>query len=626
MKANAFIFGIFLVLGFSTLGNALDASVTFVTLNYGRGWWPYSCVIEKGMKFDSSIVCPIPDRICHNFKICETRRCSFFKSSAATDIIPYSCGAGGGRNAPGAHARISVQRDIKLLDEEDNVIADEICYGDLVKIEEGTAKGEWWGDGGHEDSPPIYWIDSVEDFADRLMKYHESITLKDLVLTEPLSDGQLDPLFGIPVYGSTIGGGEGENMSNLANMLGNIVCNKQTNFTDFQIEGLEKSGASFYKVSKKGGIDISLESPVECMFYLFGPPKTKTTYRIPTIVQNINAPRHMSWGVHNVNYEKIEDFFRIGTIGINKTLRVVEPSTASVELSPVFDKESLLSGKETIVNLKVKNTGNAEIDIKKVSSSNLDYKFVTCSSNKLAPGEEADCLLKVSATDLAFGLSLSVEYEYKNCGRRMKGTASAEIVNRSSLEPVKSTQVYHMNVEGACQNEYYACASPDKEGNFYAGYQCNNKEPYFVTSAERFNLMFDLSSLPENANILSAKLFFTVSKVNAPLAITLLAINDFDDKSCEPGGDICTQPYCKECAPGFDIAGTVVESKTISTVGTYSFDVTKLVKNNKQIALQIRGSNEDTWDLKGKDSCTKPKEWDHYDLVFSKPYLLVGYL
>ena len=67
-------------------------------------------------------------------------------------------------------AHVTVPEDLKLVSSEGFVVGDEVCVGDRFGLQRGVSRGEFWNEGGDLDTPPIYWVDDVEEFSKELVK------------------------------------------------------------------------------------------------------------------------------------------------------------------------------------------------------------------------------------------------------------------------------------------------------------------------------------------------------------------------------------------------------------------------------------------------------------------------
>ena len=234
-------------------------------------------------------------------------------------------------------------------------------------------------------------------------------------------------------------------------------------------------------------------------------------------------------------------------------------------------------------------------------------------------------------------LDVFVDYKYRSCGRWVLGNSTVRLVDYQDIVPSASAQAYGFDVYGDCRNDYFGCDAPSREGTFIAGYRCFNKDgKYNVPSIGRFDLKYDLSTVPKDKEILGARLFLNAKNVNKAQAVTIYSTtNDkWGAASCTPGGDICAQPWCKECLPLYDFAGEKGSSVYIEGLGEYSLDVSEYVKGtigkgDRYASLQLMGQ-EDQWSAEGEKTCAKQGEWASQDMEFygtgdKGPYLEVLY-
>jgi len=229
------------------------------------------------------------------------------------------------------------------------------------------------------------------------------------------------------------------------------------------------------------------------------------------------------------------------------------------------------------------------------------------------PKEASECLITVSPIR-GRGLSVEVDYEYMSCGRTRTGQSQVRIIESTALRPSQSTQVYAISIHGGCDNAYYACSTPDNAGKYSAGYRCYDKDGiYYSPATGRVNLEYSLPNVPSIA-LYEARLGITISSVKKNQDLSIYRIDSpWKPVSCEPGGDICTQPYCEECRPIYEASGSLIAASTAYTGGDISFDVTDAVsrayaRGLKNLSLQIRGE-EDGWESSGTASCGAENAW-----------------
>ncbi len=658
MKKSLLCTGL-LILLLTVSASALQASYMYVSLSYGRGWWPWVCFNENGVKgiggpFNTCGArgCPFEDGIMGGIN-CFGYPDSFTNLSECQEFVDddrkyAECAENLTKTmenftmpdliwppAWGLVVKVTVSSDVKLVAADNSVVGDELCVGDSFKPVISAKKGEYWQDGGHDDSPPIYWVDDVEAVVKKIMDYNEKTVTKkeDICSQEGVPDGFIDDITGIPIYTMPISTYWQEGV--LIEFAGNYVCS------------LKKSGrgtatGSRYEVASKKDIEYNLDYGVECMYYLYGGSgggygrpgwgtwtRSSTgvlqcpfyTLKVPTVIQSgPDANTIFNWGIHNIDFQSVDDFFKVGDINYSKTIKVVDPAHASLELSaPGFDRPQY--GEANTLRILLKNTGDTEIVLRHLTS-NVEYKLVSCDSETIKAGAQTECLLSVVPLK-GQSLEVKAEYKYKSCGRNILANASLQLMDYKDITPSASAQAYGFDVYGDCRNDYFGCDSPSREGTFVAGYRCFNKDgKYNVPSIGRFDLKYDLSSIPSGKEILGARLYLKAKNVNKAQAVTVYSTtNDrWEPTGCVPGGDICAQPWCKECLPLYDFAGKQESMVYVESPGEYSLDVsdyvkTEISKGDKYASFQLMGQ-EDEWNAEGEKSCASVSQWTSQEVEF----------
>jgi hypothetical protein len=320
----------------------------------------------------------------------------------------------------------------------------------------------------------------------------------------------------------------------------------------------------------------------------------------------------------------------VGELGLSKTIRVVSPANPKLDVS-VVGASKLALNQPNVLRVLVRNSGDVDVDLSDVKS-NAAYKFVSCDAKTVSPGGTAECLVEVTP-QVGEGVSVSVNYGYKTCGKSMKGVASKEVLSSQVVKASSMSQVYALDVSGGCVNRYYVCNSALEQQWFSLGYKCSTKEAnkYLVSSVERIDLGFGLPALPEGATVAGARLGLAASGASKAQDVSVYSVSGWSQVSCVPGGDICAKPSCEECAPLFDLSGQKLGTTNIPGPGKYFVDVTEAVKKAYQskdtkVFLQLRGK-EDYPATEG--SCGAGKDWTRYDLNFrgkmDAPYLEIVY-
>ncbi len=419
MNRKLFLSLLFFSLLLVNHGYSLDGRYLYTSLSYGRGWRPWECVVERGL-----------EPYVHGHRGLPSctgawRYCPFEYATMGGEKACNFDFAGLSLNQPpiwGLVVDINIPEDIKLIDPDGYVINDEVCVGDRFKISKGENRGEWWERGGHEDSPPIYWVDDVKKIVLDMMNYHDNtfIAKEDVCQMTSYPDGYVDPLFNLPIYTIPVLNYHSQRDTLIS---GNLVCSLKEK--DVGYYGPINFDDEFYTVLDSGNIDFNVNTVVECMYYYFGSKGGYCfkgashcinegscefyKYSVPTVIQAGPDATENDAMTHNVEYNSIEDFFKIGEISFQKRLKVVEDNIFpnlkhSFSISDSFPR---------IAKINIKNEGNGKASITKVYSG-TDYEFVVCDKEELNPREETECILKINSND-NFGLFF--DYEYKDCGR-----------------------------------------------------------------------------------------------------------------------------------------------------------------------------------------------------------------
>ena len=601
---------------------ALQVSYMYVLIGYARGYYPWVAVNYCGQKGYGDM-----------FGLCSNPS-NLFEGSDCNEPIPLSCE----RYLAGKHIscdssgcgmllKITVPEDFKFVDSFGNVVGDEICVGETVSVMKGVNKGEYWSDGGHEDSPPIYWVDDVEKVMDDVLDYSSNNpdwSGWELSSLDNCEDGHLDELVKAPL--STLN--SASTWFSPYPYLGVFLCDMR------KVSG-DTEYSSGLTVDKLGELNLSYTYKVRCMYYLSATKYYSdcVLHKTPMILQAGPDATFNDWGTHNIFFNSSEDFFKIGEIGLKKRVKVVEPLKPKVEVS-VAGADSIKFGESNILRVLVKNTGDVNVSLKSVNSRPLG-KLVSCDAGVLKPSQSGECLLSVTPK-LGDGVSVQVSYDYKSCGKSQIGLETKTLIASKVLEPVLSEQSYSLGVHGGCENSYYACNKADTQPSLFAGYKCyKTSNGFYTPTTERFNLKFDLSTLPKGLVISGARLNLYSNTVGKSQSVGVYSVDmDWKSVQCVPGGDICARPYCSECAPVYDLGGVLQSGQLVSSADRYSFDVTELIKDkyvkgDSSVSLQVRGV-EGLWESGGQSMCSVPDNWENLDVSFDSvsgngPYLEIVY-
>ena len=632
---NLVFVGLFILI-LSGYAFSLQASYMYVSLSYGRGWWPYACVVEKGVKGFGSPVnycgarsCPFGDGAMYGYPCLDFG--SFPECANITDDIKYAeCIQNASANLSisfprmlyppmwGVVAKITVPEDLKLVASDGYVINDEVCVGDKIKADKGVNKGEYWNDGGHEDSPPIQWVANVEKVFDKVLAFHEANPgklEKIMSVDDDTIPGFVDDLPNLTMYWMPVHLYYCEGCDSNSSISGALACSLK------KVSG--KSEGEYQLYTQKGDVDYDERYSVECMYYYWGGrggyvgwngPWTYATVRVPTVLQAGPDATYEDWGTHNINFQSKEDFFKVGEMGIRRKLHVVDPARPSVVVE-VPGVGGMDFSSENVLRMLVNNTGDVNVSIWHVGVNGASFKLVSCDKDVLAPGESGECLLSVTPTPGA-AVALEFSYGYSSCGRSLVGLVTKTLADSEVVKPYAVEQVYGINIYGDCSNRYYECSPVSDKSS--VGYLCSKGNGnFYAAMAGRLDLSFGLPMF--KADFLSARLVLPVSDVNVPQSLSVYSLaGSVVPVSCVPGGDICTKPYCAECDSLFENASILDSSTRTIGAGKIYVDVSSAVREaynagRQNVSLQIRGK-EDVWSEEKEGSCGVDSKIKKYDV------------
>lgn len=316
-------------------------------------------------------------------------------------------------------ARITVSTSLNLVTPGGYSVGDELCVGDKFAVKKSADDGEFWNDGGHYDSPPIIWVEDAAKAA------------KEAIKCPGASYGYTSRLKSIPLYPISEIGGDSER----GGAKGSVVCSLVEKVDS---GGLDKDG-DYYVAGKPGSVKFNVSLGLRCMYYYVtglgrvsaGSPNGGSGLMvIPDGMEGMFLP-----GICN----KVSlDSLKIGDTGLSKEIKIVDGgATPQIDLS-VPDIE-YNPGVSTNMRVLVKNTGKADARITKVSAS-VAYAFVSCDSLDVKSGAQGECLLTVTPS-AGQGLTVTVDYESKACGKTRAGRASRSLLGSSIVNPSASAQV-----------------------------------------------------------------------------------------------------------------------------------------------------------------------------------------
>ncbi len=486
---------------------------------------------------------------------------------------------------------------------------DQCCVGDTFTYIYQVG-GDFYGDGGPNDTPPVEWVHDVYTVAEFPESFAGSTYKSCICWWKAIQEAH---------------------RASRCTVEGTLVCSSECTAISAGIQtGKKNELGTEYSVTKEGSISINNGCKIRCTYPIKGiyvRKEGEVLYVPPSKLQPLAGNMLVNAPLDLMNNADVLST----SITLNAIKEERKPDLQST-VSTMNENAGVY-----VIRVNIRNSGDAKALVDDITLNLKSYKIIY-KPDELDVGEESDIIVETnleSLTSFTGPIEAKVEFrsEKLGCLTTREFTATFELDAGKGLRPHRSSQVYRMDVVGGCVNQYYSCYSPDKGGILAAGYECFNRDPYFISAKERFDLGFDLSSIPSGKDITSATLNLDVGDVNLAqdLIIYSSGNDDWTPASCEAEKDLCGPTYCtKECSGLFDLGVNPEDSVHVDSAGLYSFDVTGFIKSqylgDKYATLQLRGSEEDRFKSEGESSCSETENWYLQDTrVSSKPYLMVIY-
>jgi hypothetical protein len=572
---------------------------------------------------------------------------------------------------------------------------DKFTFQKNIKNGEYTDNGgETWTEGGAVDSPPIVWIDDVGAAAKEIINcpgYASKGYLSKLMPAMYTSSSAVSGTMGLGLCGSLSDYTLAWNISNpmtqnITNptvpsfsatfpaappaltsgnnwceglecsgdittnsitkpMYGGITCSVEEK--NLEVTNVGRSGL-YYVVTGKGDINFTSITDVQCLYYYDKPSDQGPDTYSRSGVLAVGLPLAFDCEDFSASFPMVvsssgdpaaacgqlsKDSFRVGALRFKKNIRVVDPANQKIDVS-VIGADNVKFDEENMLKVLVVNKGDVNVSIKDIDSK-AQHRLLSCDRTVIAPNDQAECVVSVTPRSDS-GLDIVVLFQFKTCGKTTNDKMSVNLINSMVVRPSYSARAYKVDVRGSCENTYYVCDSKTPEKTAVVGYKCLKKNDYYSPTIGRFDMSYNLSKLPEVMKIKSASVKISPDYVGKAQRLGLYLFDGtFPEMSCNPGGDICTQPYCPECTGLYDISANELSSVEITGVGKWAFDVTDAIKKiyeesgSKSFSVQLRGA-ENLWDSGDTSSCQTPDAWTKLDVEFPGkgdmgPYLEIVY-
>jgi len=292
---------------------------------------------------------------------------------------------------------------------------DDVCFNDDISLGENTFAGEWFQKGGPTDSPPVVWVDDLDDLKKRVNEH------------------KLTPKTYLTFFYLCL---ERDFYKCIANAA--VFCSRKC---DLSADGsLSSEEQNNFKAAQEGEGAIDVNCKIDCTMYV-SPlrssqlpfyfknrekiPKFKPTF-VDLIFEN-DAVKDMSFSIN------------LNAVGAQK------PPKLDV-LSKQYDEDT-----GTMV-LKIANTGDVGMTIDEISF-NHHYKIIS-SPYKLAGGEQADLLVQMDNED---SIVMSAKYRSDKLGCLDKKEFEDRIIIGKPPCPAGSACTAGNGCSGTCSDNQIDC-------------------------------------------------------------------------------------------------------------------------------------------------------------------------
>ncbi|MCK4429623.1 MAG: hypothetical protein KAU95_04555 [Candidatus Aenigmarchaeota archaeon] len=282
---------------------------------------------------------------------------------------------------------------------------DQCCVGDTVSVEKSTFSGEWFRKGGPKDTPPVLWVDDLNEVKRKINEgTFNATTYKAFVC------------YSINIKETT-----------KCAVKGVLVCS-----ADCKDVGNHGFSGGKFEVTKEGIIQIGANCSTNCIYFVNGRTETEKTQ---TKWQDwiVDLP---NCGVKDI---PISDFMTLDSqiknvlsmVTINATKGTRGPD---LRIQKAFYNPRIIIGDPLYVKLSVKNTGDLEAKLDKINLS-VSAKILYCPKT-LGAGEESEIIIEAMVEDTA-NLELELEYRSDKLGC-LPTKDFKETFNLGRIEVIKS--------------------------------------------------------------------------------------------------------------------------------------------------------------------------------------------
>ena len=251
------------------------------------------------------------------------------------------------------------------------------CVGSKMKIDSNSFSGEWFSKGGPHDSPPIEWVEDLEEVKRKIEQGIFDTKVYDGIICSWRSVAERDT------------GPE------RCVVRGSLICSSKSCNVGALSSAVEyNSNLNEITILNEGTHEIDYNCDIECIFF-------------------INR-KNMTYSV-----KMLSDFY--GYLKLNGTLRSLkekivlnaERGQRGPDLEIVsynINPKEIKEGEKFYIKLKVKNNGDMEAKLDNLSLNLKNYEIIY-GPKSIAPGEIKEIMIKARGESVA---SLQSEVKYRS--------------------------------------------------------------------------------------------------------------------------------------------------------------------------------------------------------------------
>jgi len=339
---------------------------------------------------------------------------------------------------------------INLYTENGYSFSSELCKDQKFELIRSVPIGEWEFPEGHEGTPPIFWVDSLDDFIEKANNAKKGQGDEVIIYDTPPNTSFVDEEVGVPVYFLPWKVTSKHTGNLILAPYGNMIC-EMSNFTNINVTGADTisvfGGVKKYNtflVTSDDKVDISFSVDLKCVFYYYGDywydkqnyfyPYTKG-YIQKRVVLGVVSTGCSYPNINCFSYNRENNNTKLYTISGEQSLVVTTtPSEPKIEIKSILTQNKLFPKSSTYIKLHIKNNGNKAVSINDINL-NVNSQFFGCESKKIHPESSTECVLSVSPEE-SVDITGNVNYQYMLCGERQKRN---EFISIGNIE-VKSSE------------------------------------------------------------------------------------------------------------------------------------------------------------------------------------------